>query len=47
MKYTQEEIAKIYKEYGWIVLENYINNKTPVHCMDVDGYQYKKTLVMC
>lgn len=44
MKYTQEEIAKIYKEHGWIVLENYINNKTPVHCMDVDGYQYKKTI---
>ena len=44
MKYTQDEVRKIYSEYGWIILGEYVNSKIPIHCMDIDGYQYQKTI---
>lgn len=43
-KYSQEKVEAIFSEHGLTVLDTYTNTKTPLHCIDADGYEYSKRL---
>lgn len=44
MKYSQEEVKKILLNYNLILKDVYQNNRTPMFCVDQNGYKYKVKL---
>lgn len=44
IKFSQEEAAYIFKQHGFILIDNYVNNFTHCLCLDSKGYKYKLRL---
>lgn len=41
MRYKQEEVSRILFNHGFILQDEYRNNRTPMFCLDKDGYKYQ------